>query len=220
MNNNQKIVEFPTPSDMLIANLRRLMHEAHLSDAELSRRTKISQATLHKILTAKTEDPRASTLKILADFFNTSIDELLTGSATINIEKSDSNIQSVPIISWQDCCDPIKFTMNLTPTNWDKWVVSEFLAKHAYALASKPAIESRFPKGTVLFIVPDLEPKDGDHVVVLYPNTTEATLRELSTDGPSKLLLPIGSNASPTELDENIKMLGVLAKTSFLYANG
>jgi SOS-response transcriptional repressor LexA len=219
MKENQKIIELSTHSDLLIANLRRLMREANLTDAELSRKTGISQATLHKILTAKTEDPRASTLKILADFFKTSIDELLTGSATINIEKSNTNIQSIPIISWQDCSDSISFTKNLTPTNWDKWIVSEFLADHAYALASKPAIESRFPKGTVLFIVPQLEPKDGDYVAVLYPNTTEATLRELSTDGPSQLLLPIGSNASPTKLDKNIKVLGVLAKTSFLYAN-
>src|SRR5579863_6988609 len=65
----------------LTDNLRHLMQLKDISEAALARKTAIPQPTLHKILAGKTNDPRASTLKALADFFEISIDELLTGIA-------------------------------------------------------------------------------------------------------------------------------------------
>jgi len=78
-------------------------------------------------------------------------------------------------------------------------------------------MEPRFPKGSILFIDPELIPEDGDMVVVLYPNTQETTLRELSIDGPLKLLLPISPNVSQTVLSPDIKIFGVLVKSTFSY---
>ncbi len=121
------------------------------------------------------------------------------------------------MISWKDCTNAAQFTSHITPGNWDKWVVSEFLSKNAYALSSKPSMGPRFPKDTVLFIDPDTTPEDGDYVIALYPNTDEATIREFSTDGPIRLLLPLNPNAEPTKLDAHGKILGVLVKTTFSY---
>ena len=42
-----------------------------------------------------------------------------------------------------------------------------------------------------IFIVnPNILPDDGDLIVVHYPDTNEATLREFTQDGPTKLLPP------------------------------
>ncbi len=208
----------PEQHDLLIHNLRALMRKACINEAELSRRTSIPQATVHKILAGKTEDPRASTLKILSNFFDISIDELLTGDPVpMGTKNSVVVAQSIPVISWKECINSQQFTSKLTPTNWDKWVVSEFLSKHPYALLSKPSMAPRFPKDTVLFIDPDATPKDGDHVVVLYSDTDEATLREFSIDGPTKLLLPLNPNGDLTKLDKSVKIGGVLVKSSFAY---
>lgn len=204
--------------DLLIVNLRELMKKNGLNEAELSRRTQIPQATVHKILAGKTGDPRASTLKTLSDFFGITIDELLSGNPVATAEKNASvTAQSIPVISWKECTHSNQFTASLTPTNWEKWVVSEFLSKHAYALSSKPSMAPRFPKDTILFIDPDTTPKDGDHVIVLYPDTDEATIREFSVDGPTQLLLPINPNMEITKLTKRIKILGVLVKSSFAY---
>ena len=212
------LIQSSPEHDLLIHNLRALMKKAGINEAELSRRTNIPQATVHKILAGKTEDPRASTLKTLSDFFGISIDELLSGDPTsINIKSAAAAAQSIPVISWRECISSVQFTSNLTPTNWNKWVVSEFLSKHAYALASKPSMAPRFPKDTMLFVDPDATPKDGDHVIVLYSDTDEATIREFSTDGPTRLLLPLNPNAEPPKLDKHVKILGVLVKTSFSY---
>src|SRR3990167_2090257 len=204
--------------DLLVVNLRALMKKANLNEAKLSRATHIPQATLHKILAGKTEDPRASTLKTLSDFFGISIDELLTGVA-IPSGSSDAStaVQSIPVISWKECINSNEFTSRIAATNWDKWVVSEFLSAKAYALSTKPCMSPRFPKNTILFIDPDATPQDGDYVIVLYPNTTEATIREFSTDGPIQLLLPINPNTETTKLDGKIKILGVLIKSTFSY---
>ena len=203
---------------LLVLNLRELMKKSGLNEAKLSRATNIPQATVHKILAGKTEDPRASTLKTLSDFFNISIDELLSGNPIASSEKSlAATAQSIPIISWKECIHSTQLVANLTPSNWERWMVSEFLSKHAYALSSKPSMAPRFPKDTILFIDPDIAPKDGDYVVVLYSDTDEATLREFSIDGPTKLLLPLNPNGTSTKLDNKVKIVGVLVKSSFAY---
>lgn len=214
----RNIIEQPTEHDLLIRNLRNLMKKAGLNEAELSRRTNIPQATVHKILTGKTEDPRASTLKTLSDFFNTSIDELLTGNfSDKDGKKATISAQSIPVISWKDCTQAQTFIKNLTPTTWDHWAVSEFISEHAYALSAKPSLSPHFPKNTILFIDADITPQDGDCVVALFPDTEEATLREFSMDGPTQLLLPINPNSETVKINRNIKILGVLIKSSFTY---
>ncbi|PIZ05181.1 MAG: hypothetical protein COY58_00575 [Gammaproteobacteria bacterium CG_4_10_14_0_8_um_filter_38_16] len=218
MPTTRNIIEQSAEHDLLIHNLRALMKKAGLNEAELSRRTNIPQATVHKILAGKTEDPRASTLKTLSDFFDISIDELLSGNPTAAGNKSPAiTVQSIPVISWKDCTNAVAFISHLTPGNWNKWMVSEFLSKNAYALSSKPSMGPRFPKDTILFIDPDATPEDGDYVIVLYSGTDEATIREFSIDGPIRLLLPLNPNAEPTKLDDYVKILGVLVKTTFSY---
>ena len=206
--------------DALLLNLQKLMKKASINEAVLSRQTGIPQATLHKILSGKTEDPRASTLKTLSDFFDVSIDDLMFGKTkTIRaaIKTPAIAAQSIPLISWKECIKAEHLTQNLNAKNWDKWVVSDFFSTEGFALSSKPSMEPRFPKGTLLFIDPSASIQDGDFVVVLYPSTEEATLRELSIDGPTRILLPINDHAEPTQWTSDIKLLGVLVRSTFQY---
>jgi SOS-response transcriptional repressor LexA len=164
-----------------------------------------------------TNDPRASTLKALAIFFDISIDELLNGINVMQPYNNTSNTQAIAAISWTDCIHANDFLKTLTPANWNHWVVTEFISNSAYALISKPSMEPRFPKGTILVIDPTVLAEDGRIVIVHYPNTDEATLRELSVDGPTKLLLPINANLTITPLQHDIKILGVLVKSIFSF---
>lgn len=205
--------------DVLTITLHRLMDERKLTEAELARRTNIPQPTLHKILSGKTGDPRASTLKSLADFFGVTIDMLLTGNATTAtpVTASTTKTQSIPIISWTDCLQLAKLMGSLNSTNWDHWITTEYSSATAYALSSKPSMEPRLPKGSTLIIDPNINPEDGDLVIVHFPNTNEATLRELSIDGPIKQLIPICRNSPPEPWDSNINVLGVLTKSIFKF---
>lgn len=207
------------PVDDLTINLRRVMAEKNITEAELARKTGIPQPTLHKILSGKTGDPRASTLKSLADFFGVTIDALLTGglaSPTHN-SSNDKLTQSIAIISWSDCLHANALLTHVNSMNWESWITTEYSSANAFALSSKPSMEPRFPKGSTLIIDPDARPEDGDLIVVHFPDTNEATLRELSIDGPVKLLIPIGKNSPPEMWNSNIEVLGVLVKSIFKF---
>lgn len=195
--------------ERLSTHLRQLMQLRNINEAELARKTNIPQPTLHKILTRKTIDPRVSTLKSLTDYFKISFDELLTGLSIAN----NPNIQSLPIISWQQCLDIENLLRKLTPSNWSKWITSELVSTSAFALMSKPCMEPFFIKNTILIINPNLIPQDGDVILIAYPNTDEATLRKVLIDGPIKLLSMIYNNIEPTLLTSDIEILGVLVKS-------
>lgn len=218
-NSNHAINIKPALKETIASSLRSLMQLSGINECELSRRTGIPQPTLHKILSGKTNDPRASTLRALADYFNISIEELISGAGISTIKQSSNptNTQSIAIISWSECLDANNFIKKITPANWNHWIVSEFISHSAYALISKPSMELRFPKGTTLIIDPEVTATDGDLVIAHYPKTQEATLRELSNDGPSKLLLPVHPNGAPNSLDDNIRILGVLIKSVFSF---
>ncbi|OGT63277.1 MAG: hypothetical protein A3E85_06010 [Gammaproteobacteria bacterium RIFCSPHIGHO2_12_FULL_45_12] len=194
------------------------MDERNITEAELARRTNIPQPTLHKILSGKTGDPRASTLKALADFFGVTIDMLLTGSASVPpMTTTAANTQSIAIISWSDCLEASKLIRTLDSVSWDNWITTEYSSTNAFALTSKPSMEPRFPIGSTLIIDPNITPEDGDLIVVHFPNTSEATLRELSIDGPVKQLVPICKNSSPETFSAEIRDLGVLVKSIFKF---
>lgn len=204
-----------TTIDGLTATLRKLMSEINISEAELARRTNIPQPTLHKILSGKTEDPRASTLKSLASFFNVSIDALLSASIDSNTHAGDAKTKSIAIISWVDCLNNV--SDNLNSTNWDHWITTEHTSAGAFALSSKPSMEPRFPKGSILIFDPNMTPEDGDLILVHFPNTPEATIRELILDGPSKQLATICNRSTADSFDPDIKVLGVLVKSVFRF---
>lgn len=204
-------------NETLASNLRRLMQTHRINECALSRQTTIPQPTLHKILSGKTNDPRASTLKSLAAYFKVSIEELLYGTPTTKSQNSSVQTQLIAVISWSDCINVQKSIDEHTPTHWNKWIVSEFLSNKAFALTSKASMDARFPKGTIFIVDPTGTAEDGDLVIVHFPNTSEATIRELSVDGPSKFLLPICPNSSICTLDDNINILGIVRQTRFFF---
>ena len=202
--------------DTLIHNLRLLMRKRDINDAELSRRTDIPQATIHKLLSGKTTDPRISTLNILANYFGLSVDALYSNSLSEN-ETQVPEARAVPIISWEECVknDP---TTNLTPNNWNKWVIIEKSEnKNIYGLITKPSMEPRFPRGLLLIVDAQIRPSDGDFVVVQYPQTPEATLRELSIDGPHRFLHSINEGSDSDKLDDTIKIIATVIQSRFSY---
>ncbi len=203
---------------LLIRNMQALMQHHNLNEAKLARIADIPQPTLHKILAGKTTDPRISTLKILADYFNTSVDDLYMGVSKTSLARTTAHVQSIPVISWQDCGKGLHFIHRLTPAQWHQWLVVEFLEKHLYALTTKPSMESAFHIGTTLIIDPLKTPKDGDLVIIHYPNSQEATLRKLTIDGPNQLLAAIHPNLRSDELTPEIKLLGIVIQARYTYS--
>jgi SOS-response transcriptional repressor LexA len=200
--------------DAVAQNLRRLMNHNKVSEAELGRQTGVPQPTIHKILSGKTSDPRASTLRALANYFKISIDELVLG---VELKRETLKTHTIPIISWTACINAPELLATINPSNWDKWVVTQPLSDSCFALISKPSMEPRFPIGTALVIDPTLQAEDGDIILTHYANTTEGTLREISIDGPTIHLNNLYGNTQPQELSPDIRLMGVLIRSIFSY---
>jgi SOS-response transcriptional repressor LexA len=216
MNIDYKFKHLQPSSEIFISNLQYLMRQNKISEAELSRLTNIPQPTLHKILSGKTTDPRISTLKTLADYFNITLD-LLYQKDLMYMPQICSQSISIPIISWKDCINKDLLSENFS-LDCTQWILLEAEYSNClYGLISKPSMEPFFPKGTILIIDTKLSPEDGDLVIVHYKNTTEATLRELSIDGPHTLLLPLNQTIQADMLNNTIKIIGVVIQSRFSY---
>lgn len=215
----QKLVTTENSRELLRINIRRLMQEKGINEADLARNAELPAATLHKILSGKTEDPRASTLTALANYFRISVDELLTGIVATKPISEDMNtsVQSYPVLTWHECINVPNILNTLTVSNWEKWIAGKAISKKAYALTSKPSMEPYFLNGTMLIIDLTITAKDGDIVVVHYPSTNEATIRKLISDGPTIRLQSLNLSEPPSNLNEEIKFLGALSYTMFMY---
>ena len=200
----------------LSINLYKQMQKYGISEAELARRTHIPQPTLHKILAGKTEDPRFSTMQQLAAFFDLTVDELVSG-AQYSSKKISGRISSIPIISWRECLKGSDFIGDISIKEWKEWVSVENASRGLFGIGSTASAEPRFPRGTILIVDSNVISKDGDLVIVQYKDAEEATLRELSIDGPNKFLLPINPNFAKDIFDKSMKILGVVVEYRFSY---
>ena len=124
----------------------------------------------------------------------------------------------LPKFNWENI---FQFTdlEKLHPNNWNEWQTITLkngseISKMAFALESKPSMYPRFPKDTVFIIASDINPSDGDLVLVKLKQNNEFTLRELLLDPPEKRLLPLVEESKSINFDESEhEILGVCCLT-------
>ncbi len=85
--------------------LTTLLKKALLTESELARKINVPRATINRLVSGRTPDPRASTLNSIAEYFNVSVDQLI-GKKPLLLDQSDSlaEIQNthIPIIKLED----------------------------------------------------------------------------------------------------------------------
>src|SRR3990167_6567719 len=91
--------------------LKHLMHEMHLSESELARRTEIGQPVIHRILSGETDNPRVATLSQIANYFSISISELIGDASFPHHRLPGTNNYSnhtwthVPLLTWEQAVE-------------------------------------------------------------------------------------------------------------------
>lgn len=115
-----------------------LMADRRISEAELSRLTDLSPATIHRLIYGIT-DPRLSTLRAIAAFFNIRIEQLIgeypiPSITQISNENSDKIFFSTPIlipfIEWDHLTQYIDNVGDFTMSNWATWHATTNETKH------------------------------------------------------------------------------------------
>lgn len=208
----------PTQLQSIAKNLKALIVNSKVPELEIARALNTSVLTIRRIISGETEDPRISTLKAIADYFNVSIDSLLDDNEQRSINAMVKNKPRViPILSWKEIEATDSIT-NINLNDWNEWypVVGEqnYISASTFAIESRPSMQPRFPLGTLFIINPDETPMDSDIILIRMKQEKELSLRELIIDSPKWQLQPIVTGSETLFFDEKKQeILGVVVFT-------
>ncbi len=214
-----QLIESQQPSLSVCQILRKLMMEANIREAELARRVNLPQTTVNRLLLGGTSDPRANTLKPIADFFGITIGQLC-GFEPLAINRIAGSTSTpshawrfIPIITWEQVSSWLFTKKNITPANHPNWIGTErSVSDHAYALPSLSFMEPRFRKHSILIVDPDVQYKDG-HYVVIALDGIHPTVRKILQDGLDTLLQSFDQQQSPVKLIKKHIIFGTIVES-------
>lgn len=200
-------------------NIHRLLKKHNLSEVDLARALNIPVMTVRRLASGETTDPRISTLKLFADYFEVTIDYLTCESNSYNeiTSTKSTNPDFIPVLTWREI-EAISNLEAINRTEWEHWHPISMpgidkISKHCFALETKPTMQPRFPQGTLL-VVNVLEPTQDGDLVLIRMNDNKVSLKEMISDPPNKILYPTlqGSEAIPYNSKLH-KIIGVVILT-------
>lgn len=206
MNNSKALVMDQTQIQSISKNLKILLKSHGVSEAEIARALDTSVMTIRRIISGETEDPRISTLKLIAGYFNVSIDSLLNDNEerSINV-MTKTKPQFIPILDWKIIAANASIK-DINFSEWKEWypIISEqnYIDDLTFALESRPSMQPRFPLGTLFIINPSEKPMDGDIILIKMKQEQDLSLRELIIDPPKWQLHPTVTGSETLFFDE------------------
>lgn len=198
--------------------LASLLENKKISEAELSRKTGVSQPTIHRLLSGATPDTRISTIKAIANFFEVTIGQL-TGDEPLSM-MSQSNLNSkivkVPIIPWENAFEWKKIIAKYIPTNWDYWTtIDNQASKNSYAMINKnPHLPLPFAYDCVVVVDPEAKYKIGSYLVVYKVSNKSVSIKKLHLEGVEKWLMPLNKKINAETLDDDFLICGTIIQSN------
>ena len=204
--------------------LSRLMFEAKIRTAELARRVKLPQPTVHRIVTGTSPKPHLSSLTPIAEYFGITLEQLRGVHPIPGLHPFDSarhaHLKEIPLISWEDIIPWSEKHNGSSATEnifCDIPVSDKSFALRVYDTSAEP----QFPKGTLLIIDPEKQMKDRNFVVVKIESVPTPLFRQLFVDGsqlyikPPAMPQPEPSNIFPLKQEDKIYGSLVQIKLNF-----
>jgi transcriptional regulator with XRE-family HTH domain len=206
----------------LAKNLRMLLNEHQVTEGEIAQSLAIPVMTVRRLVSGETTDPRISTVKLMADYFNVSIDSLIEDNTSNSISLMNKSMpQFVPILDW-DTAARIKSIKEIDTKSWKEWYPiilgdQALLGNDAFALESRPSMQPRFPIGTLFIIDPNEMPMDGDIILIKMKTSGELSLRELIIDLPRWQLQPVIAGSDMLFYDNSQHHIAGVVVLTILY---
>ncbi len=203
--------------------LNYLLKSMRLSEAELARNVNIPRATINRLVSGKTPDPRASTLNAIAEYFNISVDQLL-GKKPIFLAQIESNItpkqESIPVLNIEDCRDWDEIIHQLTNDSHFDWVsIDPTIEKGKFAVRVQgESMWPQFDKDTILIISPESEPKNRDFVIAYIKKSGDILFRQLIIENRYKFLRAINTMFPAISLEPQDVIIGVVIQIRKTYS--
>ena len=140
--------------------VRQLMVHAKMSEADLSRGVNLPQTTINRLLTGQTTDPRVSTLVVIAQFFEISLEQILGRELLVlNSNCRHGKNSTLPVVPWEYLGEFLGGGLNNEDalTTWLK--TEKLLNPGSFALKTPVACFPTFGEGSTL-VLNRLTPND------------------------------------------------------------
>lgn len=133
--------------------VRKLMEHFKMSEADLCRGVSLPQTTINRLLTGQTCDPRISTLTILAQFFNVSLDQIIgKEKLVLNPSYPQTKGSTIPVIKWPHLQDWLSSQSHFED-NFENFIKTEkVLSSGSFAVKTPVACESVLGKDSLLIM--------------------------------------------------------------------
>jgi transcriptional regulator with XRE-family HTH domain len=200
-------------------NLLTLLKKHHLTANQLAQLLDIPFMTIRRLISGETEDPRVSTLKIIANYFQISVDLLINDSSNIAFPTNlKVKTYAVPKIKWENLPKISHIALSdITDLQSISLNGDHTISDEAFALESKPSMYPRFPRGTIFIIEPHTTPTDGDLVLVSIKDNNDCTMRELIIDPPVWYLTSLITDSHTMSFDKEQHSIVGVAILTLLY---
>lgn len=200
--------------------IKHLQEIKKINDSDLSKGSGVPMATIHRLVAGMTDDPKISSLRPIAAFFNVTIGQLI-GDEPLPVDISESSVNfeqwfyKVPIIGWDQAALWEDLIPTLSSNVWAEWCCTNCpVSEKTFALKNDgKSYHPPFNKGSMLIIDPSISPVDGSYVVVKIPSHPEVSMRRWFSDGGVNYLesLQTVSNSQPEKYVEQ-KLCGVVVQ--------
>ena len=177
--------------------LETLMETFAVTQKELSNATNIPHSTINRLKAGYSDDPRLSTLKPLASYFNITLGQL------VGIEPLPKKLSEVvnkrryikiPLLPIKQASEWKKKSIEKNENNWADWIYTDqSISEYGYAIKIETnSYKEYFPKHSKLIIEPSLyQPIDGDIVLIKTQKNDLPTLYKYGVDGGVIIITPI-----------------------------
>jgi transcriptional regulator with XRE-family HTH domain len=207
-------------------NLMRLMAAKGLKESDVIKATGLSQATISNILRGKSNNPRPIILKLLADLFGLSIEQLigyekLGVEASPKIDLNNAELASIfpltiPLVPWSEIKEWI-LGKNLNK-HYKIWLANDICkSQKSFALKAKPSMRLTFPYApSKLLVDPEGNLSDGSLILIFLENSQkEPSIRLLKIDGEEKILQSLEKDIPSVFLNDKHLIVGTISEVRF-----
>lgn len=160
-------------------NLKKLLDQANLSENELARRTGISQQIINRIISGSNTNPKLATITPLARYFKVPLHEFILGDISC-IDSVATPLVKIPYINLTTLSSN---TLENAMHKANHYIYFENTDdKLLFAIdIDDPAMESKFPRGTLLILEYGAPANDG-HFCLIKTKDEQYIFRKLTVN--------------------------------------
>lgn len=173
------------------SNLNMLLKKEGLSSDDLSRLIGIPSTTIKRMRSGDA-NPTLNNLLPIAEYFSITLNQLISGDPFLK----DFKASSLPLFSWEDCCNYNSIDYENV---YSRILTERTVSKKAFALPIKEDEQEFFPENSILIVEPEVEPKNGDYVIIGNVKQNIAVIRKYIIEIEKIYLKPLipGIDISP-----------------------